>query len=396
MRAGVILFDLADNIVGSDRTIVNLEGAWASISGSDAVRVNSVHDLPSDVLWLTNLNFNSFFRAGLSRHPNFRRSDWLRATLAQLIEELGVAANTTATHKTASTMAVLVQRVLNVAMKRYGVQPSARNGRLNADFAERLGVKRCAIPDDLYPIFQSIAEHPSVNVIHNINHTALAPTVTVRRNRLAHARRIMGTAVPSDSRWERMRRVQSDDGWLEKVETPFLVKAEITNVKPVIAEVLSWGGGSRNMRDWLTDIEWRVVRQYGTVYVREALICREQATPLVQQDKLPTSEVANLSITEGMIAEQVWTAFTVGQAYKGNESRFNAAAAWLRSEDRMAMFDYAQKLYARGLDVQSYGVGNVVLRFPERGLKRVLDIATDLGLIPPAAKFAEAAMGRVA
>lgn len=33
----------------------------------------------------------------------------------------------------------------------------------------------------------------------------------------------------------------------------------------------------------------------------------------------------------------------------------------------------------------------MVLRYPENGLRRTLDIATDIGLMPPASKLAEAA-----
>ena len=366
MRVGAILFDPNNNIVASDRTLVSLDSAWASIGGGQARRVQSIHDLPSDVLWLTNLTYNNFYRAGLQRHPNFRNEGWLRTLFNQLVAELGIDLNNVSPDITVSTIAAIAQRTVAVAKSRYEVHPKSK--RLNEDFAIAMGAPRSALPDMFYSHFG-----------------AGLPTVTVRRNRLRHAREVLATPVPTDTGWELEKAVAPDrnDKWLESINTPFLVKCTVSNVKPMIAEVLSW--------EWLTDIEWRVVRQYGDVAVSAALICKNPAAPLPQAKLLPEGPLDELSFTYGLIAEQIWTAMTNKQHYKGDVSRYTAAAAWLRAADRMAMFDYAQKLYGRGLNVMSYGVGNVVLRYPENGLRRTLDIATDIGLMPPASKLAEAA-----
>lgn len=391
MRVGAILFDPNNNIVASDRTVVSLDNSWASIGGGQARRVRSIHDLPSDVLWLTNLTYNNFYRAGLQRHPNFRHEGWLRTLYSQLITELGIDINNASPDITVETIAAIVQRVINVAQSQYNVRP--KNKRLNEDFAASIGAQRSSLPDIFYPFFDTVADHPSVSVIAATNYGAGLPTVTVRRNRLRHAREVLATHVPTDTGWELEKAVAPDrnDKWLESINTPFLAKCTVSNVKPMIAEVLSWGSGSRDVREWLTDIEWRVVRQYGDVAVSAALICKNPAAPLSQSKLLPEGPLDELSFTYGLVAEQIWTAMTNKQHYKGDVGRYTAAAAWLRAADRMLMFDYAQKLYGRGLNVMSYGVGNVVLRYPENGLRRTLDIATDIGLMPPASKLTEAA-----
>lgn len=394
MRVGAILFDSGDNIVGSDRTIVSLGTAWASIGGGQARRVQGIHDLPSDVIWLTNLTYTNFYKAGLHRHPNFRNAEWLRTQFYQLVAELGVDINNVPPHVTASAISTVAQRVVSVAAAQFGVQAQS-NRKFNDDFAKVMGAPRSGLPNNIYSLFKPICEHPSVSVIQAVNYGTASPTVTLRRNRVTHARDVLATVVPPDAGWEMEASVAPDfnDKWLEDIKTPFLVKCTVSNVKPMIAEVLSWGAGAKSPREWLTDIEWRVVRLYGTVAVHQALICKRPAAPLEQAKLLPSAPCAELSITYGLIAENIWTAFTNAQPYKGDETRFTAAAAWLRSADRMQMFDYAQKLYGRGLNVMSYGVGNVVLRYPEGGLSRTLDIALDIGLIPPASKVAEASNG---
>lgn len=390
-KVGAILFDSANNIVGSDRTIVSLDNGWASVGGCAARRVQSIHDLPTDVLWLTNLSYTNFFRAGLSRHPNFRAENWLRTTFQQLVAELGVDPTSTPIHTTAEVVSAIAHRVLRVAAEQYSVAPSSPT--LNVDFAAAIGAPRSSLPSNIAECFRPIAEHPFVKVIATTNYSAVSPTVTLRRNRLVHARQVLSTPVPVDTSWEFERTVPPDknDRWLEDIKTPFLARCTVSNVKPMIAEILSWGSGSRNVRDWLTDIEWRIVRQYGDVTVDAALVCKEPSITLAQCQRLPNSAHAAMSFSSGLIAEQIWTAMTLKQSVRGDDHRYTAAAAWLRSADRMIMFDYAQKLYARGINVMSYGAGNVVARYPEGGLRRVLDISTDVGLMPPASKFLEAA-----
>lgn len=388
MRVGAVYFDESANIVANDRTIVSLSYAWASISGEPARRVQSVHELASDVLWLTNLTWNKFFSAGLTRHPNFRSDGWLRTLFGQITTELGVHGDESPPDVSVCAMAAVAQRVADVATADYQVRVKA--ARLNDDFAVALKAPASALSDAIYPYFETIADHPSVSVIQTANYSASSPTVTLRRNRLTHAAHVLSTPIPPDTGWELEKSVGSgNDQWLESIKKPFLVRCTISNVNPAVAEVLSWGSGSRQVREWLTDLEWRVVRQFGDVAVHAALICSKDAHVSPQAALLPQGEMAELSYTLGLVAEQIWTAMTSRQRTK-DIGRFTAAAAWLRACDRMTMFDYAQRLHGRGVVVMSYGVGNIVARYPEGGLRRTLDIATDLALLPPASKFAEA------
>lgn len=129
MRVGAILFDPNNNIVASDRTVVSLDSAWASIGGGQARRVQSIHDLPSDVLWLTNLTYNNFYRAGLQRHPNFRNEGWLRTLFNQLVAELGIDLNNVSPDITVSTIAAIAQRTVAVAKSRYEVHPKSKRSQ---------------------------------------------------------------------------------------------------------------------------------------------------------------------------------------------------------------------------------------------------------------------------
>lgn len=390
MRVGAVIFDLDNTIYGSDRSLFSLDRAWASIGGGRARRVQSPNELPTDVLWLTNLPYSVFAEARLNRNHSFRNDGWLRTSVAQLSMELGVHTDTIPAHETAEALADVTQRVVNVAERDFGVTPEHQY-KLNEDFARVLGAPQPGVPDAHYKHFDPIARHPLVTVVQTISYGSRQPTITVRRNRVRHARDVLATPVPSETGWDhRSCDPTASDHWLEQIDTPFLAHCSISNLKPMIAEVLSWGSGAQGRRDWLTDIEWREVRKHGTVSVKEVLISKSPAKHLPHRDQLPGAYCAELSTTYGLIAEQIWTSVTNSRKYKGDEQRFSAAAAWLRSADRMIMFDYAQRLHGLGMTVMSYGVGNVVLAYPDGALKRAINLSLRVGLLPPGSKVAEA------
>jgi hypothetical protein len=179
------------------------------------------------------------------------------------------------------------------------------------------------------------------------------------------------------------------------MEKPFLVRCRITNIKPIMAEALSWGSGSKSIREWLTDVEWRIVRQYADVELRAAMVCEQGYESLDSYAAmLPKAGANELSYSLGLVAEQVWTALMNKQPRAGRITGYTARAAWLRAIDRMQMFDYAQKMQSRrGVTLISYGMGNVVVRVPEGGTKNILDMAVDIGLMPPMAGFNQAKAG---
>ncbi len=396
MRIGAIVFD-ANNISGSDRHVVSLAGGWASIGGTPARRIQGVSDLPSDVIWLTNLGYSDFMDAKLNMHANFRNESWLRTIFKQIADEFGLGLNTGKAKETAEVLALIAHRVVAYSCKELNIQVKS-HARLNDDYATAMGLDRCRIPESHYSTFETIAGHPYVTVIHNVSFgRGTANRMTLRCNRLTYARRMLSNKVPPDTGWELVKQ-KLTEAELERMDKPFLVRCRITNVKPIMAEALAWGSGSKLIREWLTDVEWRIVRQYADVELRAAMVCEQGYERLDgYAGMLPQGTGDELSYSLGLVAEQVWTALMNKQPRAGRLTGYSARAAWLRAIDRMQMFDYAQRMQSRrGVTLISYGMGNVVVRVPEGGVKNILDIAMDVGLMPPMAGFIEARTGAAA
>ncbi|MEM8515166.1 hypothetical protein RCH14_004526 [Massilia sp. MP_M2] len=393
MRCGVVLFDSANNITIGDKTFASLDNGWASAGGDQAVRISSIHDLSSDVLWVTNLTEEQFYRATLMSHPNFRSEGYLRSSLRHIYSELGVDPQFVSPDVVASTLATVVQRTVDLACNRYGVRP--RSKALNEDYAYVLNAPRSQLPAEIYGMFEGSAQHSYVRTVATNNYLNNGQTLTLRRNRLIHARELLSMPVPPDTHWEYIAKdrlpasKRGIESLLSQSETAFLVCCEVKRISPAIAEVFSVGSGARTIRNWLTDVEWRRIYEWAEIDYNGLLLCGTPSAPVSQHSLLPSGEYAALSFTCGLTAEQIWTAMTMKRGGR-DDHRYTAAAAWFRAADRMAMLSYAQKLHSRGLNVWGYGGGNVVVMYPEGGLRHSLDVITDIGLMAPANKLLEA------
>lgn len=391
MRIGAIVFDPGSVVGGNDRSVVALTGGWAAIGGTSARRIQGVADLPSDVIWLTNLGYSAFLAAKLNMHANFRNEGWLRTAFEQIATEFGLGRNSGKAKETAEVLSLIAHRVVAYSCKELHIQMQSHS-RLNDDYAQAMQLDRCRVPEMHYSTFETIAGHPNVSVVQNVAFgRGTSSSMTLRCNRLAYARRMLSHRVPPDTGWELVKAKLTEND-LERMDKPFLVRCRITNVKPIMAEALSWGGGARLIREWLTDVEWRVVRQYADVELRAAMVCEQGYESLERYAQLlPSGPLDELSYSLGLVAEQIWTALMSKQPRTGRITGYPVRAAWLRAIDRMQMFDYAQRMQSRrGVTLMSYGMGNVVVRVPEGGKRHVLDMAVDVGLVPPMAGFIEA------
>ena len=136
MKIGAIFFDSANSSLGTTGDSSALGSGWASIAGSSPVRVQSIHDLPTDTIWLTNLTYSSLCQSKLNEHPNFRSDAWLKTPVKQLVAELGVDCGRNPVDTACVVISTLAHRVVDVSNVNYGVSP--RSQSLVSDFAEAI------------------------------------------------------------------------------------------------------------------------------------------------------------------------------------------------------------------------------------------------------------------
>lgn len=386
MRIGAILFD-ANNIKGGDQTLAAIDGAWASIEGGKVKRINSVHDLPNDVIWLTNLDWVSMMASRLLQHAAFRPASWMRSTVARLTYELGVDEQSVDRACAVQVLSALASNVVKLAVTQHGA--AMVHGRTLIDeLAIAHQLPKPALPDMLHTAFATVATHSITRVIENVSVSNKLPQLRVGFNRVLYARRMLETPLPPDTGWEVVKDIPADknDRWLESVTQPFLVKVRISDMNQQIAEVTSFGSGSRTVREWITDLEWRELRKHCRMDVLAAYVCQHEPAISPIAARLPQGPLDELSVSQGVLAENLWLTHCRPRSVErpgGKDHYYSAAAAWLRSADRMALLSIAMKLRARGVGIISYSIGGLEISYVEADLVRVLGICAEHSLHPP-------------
>jgi|GEM_PF-2113291 len=390
MRIGAALFD-NNNIRGRDQTLIALDGAWASISGGNPRRIESIHDLPNDIIWYTSLMFADYNQSRLARHPNFRGSDWLRTAMPLLLAEFGLDEPNATRGMAAKYMALLSARVLKVSNKRFGLVP-ANPFALAEDFSVAFDLPRPRLPEEMQAAFHSLAEHYYVQVVSDVSTSTRQSVMRLTRNRLVHAREMLSVPLPPDIGWQNIK-IQKDnsDAWLDTLTTPFIARVRIKNINPAVADIMSFGSGGKQIKEWMTDIEWRVYREHCTIDIVSVFACKNDELVIhPMAGYLPTGILSELSPTFGIIAENMWLSLCKGfRSGSSAPPKYTAAAAYLRAIDRITLFKIALQLATRGISINSYSTGSISVFCPENDIGRIVNIASQYGLLPPRSKIFE-------
>lgn len=360
---------------------------WAAVAGEKARRLKSIHDLASDVIWYTNISRDTFQALRLYNLPNLRHELWLRSRFNQITQELGLDERFITPDVLAESLALVTQNLLSYSNARYGV--TSKSEMLNADFARIYNAPESGLSSDIYENVLPVIQHSIVIVVSGTSRSASTSNLTVKPNRLEHARAVLATKVPGDKKWKRISDIPPKiDSWLEACQTPFLIKMSLRNIDPEMAELLSWGSGSSSQREWMTDVEWRIIRQFAAVEVKEIIVNENPGILVPQLELLPSGQFDALSYSAGITSELLWTSLTTKvNRNRDNQINYTAAAAWLRAADRMLMFNHAQKLLNLNCKVGLYGTGMVCLNYPEGSLHHYIKSCLDSGLLPPSSQM---------
>lgn len=356
--------------------------AWAAVEGRAGTFVDDVRSLPTDTLWLTNFPRSTAWRYGMHRHRHLRAEGYLATRLSELISELGLRPARFGHPEAASFAAELCGRV--VRRLQNGFRTSGDATSMSLDLCAALNLKASGIPETHYYLFRESAERTRIAGGACLVLDATVSWVSARRNRLQHAREVVGWRLPADTPWvlERTRRSDRGDAWLEAVDDPFFVRCRVDAVQAALG-TLALHERSADGAVWLTDDEWRAYRRVAAIDVDAVLRGRWDTSLPGMVAGMLDGELSPLSLTCGLAAEQVWISLADRRAYAGEEQRFAAAAAWMRGRDRVAMLRAAMALRDRGIAVAAYGAGSVQCAASTVNRERVVDALVEIGLQAP-------------
>lgn len=379
-RFGVAIFDNPKDPVGG----------WGCLPDEDSFRFRQTSDLRNDCVWVCSVDGMEYSRR-MSKIHHLRPADYFRSNLKHIAADLGLHIDGEGRFGDVATVAApklakVVHRAALIAAQVYGwgdPQQVLRSSYIHEDIRKMMVMPppvRNFMASALLSAYQSYSSPDWID-----GYESDAIVVTLRLNRVAHAKKIMLTPVP-DGAW-----TYEDSGIDLKSaldpDMPSLVEAsvETAGMDPGISTLIAFGAqpGKRNaLRSWMCLPELQWVSKFAKVSVIRAY-CASGSIVLPERIQLPQALAADpmfeLSLSAGLVAQCHWNAFCepVYNSRSVEKKEVSPWGVWLRAADRAMSFDLALAAYNKKFHVLGYGNGSVVVRLQRARLPELLDFAME-------------------
>lgn len=387
IRHGVAWFPDSRRVVASDKRTTRLGEFWAAIENGTPRKMKDIYSLPSNVIWVTNLDSSELFSLNKNRNPHFKNKNWLKTDLSRLAREVGVDPDYAPMNETAMFLSAVVSRVAQYTKAKLNIDKLTEQ-TLHADILKTIRPPKKRIADEFYPAIQEIASHFVLTGVRHSTAINENEVATFGRNRLAHTRAVMDTPIPAEVGWvlkKNSKKIAAED-FVATLEGSYALKATIHHTQRSASFAAGWSGSAKSPREWFTDVEYNALKVFCDFEVHAAMV-NEQPPSLITLDSfLGHSPVAGLSITHSLVAEAVCAAFLSPQkaAFNSDTSEYSTAAAWYRAKDKVLCLQDAVAMHDLGHPVSSFGNGIVRFNFPERGLESLIKDGIKIQLLPEA------------
>lgn len=363
---------------------------WASIQGEPAFRINSVHDLRSDILWWTSLSYQAFNLSAIYLMPHMRCNDYLRTSMGALRDELGLSSKNVPMPLVTESLAELFSKVMFLAQQYYGLS-SSRGKKLCEDLRPLI-----MGPDlPLGPLVDRASELATQQMTKAITQGRVkgkTKSLQLKLSRVQHGLHILNNLFPGPKFQviESHKLPPSSDAKLNYVlssKRPALVELGVSHVDPTIADILAYGSGSTQLRSWVSSPELLLLAKYAEVDVKSVIFFDPvDRLPVKIGPPMPNMPFGELSMAVGLLMENYWIALANPYEAAGRRDRiYSPRAAWMRALDRLWCFNAARSLHHHGLSVGMYGVGSVSVDMTYGTYAENLPLIKETGLLPPVA-----------
>lgn len=354
------------------------------------VQLQSVRELPKDVLWLTNLPWELHLAISPAKRALIKQEAFLGVPIASLLAELGCTHLELA--EKARILATIADRVMRLAARTYGEQflnlvqasdtlPAAIAKHFYPDSpphdppTEFMGDIRACTQDVV--VLNRIAESSEVVTLRALTSTHAQAVLATPCPPPHVIPNFIDTAVDADAS---LAQATGEAGGnapmlfgIDAITLPKRAKNSIT-LSPCRS---MWGHTKR----WLTGPELIALDAIGAaVQVHTVRLLAEDAEPLPAASQIPPLGLSgHLSISCSLL----WQCHWLSMATDWLTSWHPPSSLWLRSTDRMRLYAMLAPLTAiKGLTIHQYGEGHVKVSGSEEALIDLIYEAPGRGLAP--------------
>jgi len=356
---------------------------WASIAGKPSYRIAGTKDLPSNVSWLTNLDYEMSHKAGFGVHAGFRRSEYLSEyffkveksvdkyspiespcfDFAKMLDS-GSASESLITER----FATVFDRVMMLSEKLLGIQ-GLPTYSLASGFRSKITGHDAVLPNNIV----AALENATASVIKAERNTESIETdnaMTLILPRVMHGVKCASVLEPK-GKWVSLslpdNNEEAIDDWVCRYNGYFIVDMSINKMNEQAHRIINFGSG-RDVRRWITGIELAVLNKIGSVTLVSAyrptiLEPLTTLSPLMEAH----NDVHELSLSAGIFWQNIWMGLCAKKPppphILSTSKSINAIAPFIRATDRNECFLAALALQKHGISVIKYGRGQLTIQF---------------------------------
>lgn len=400
-KFGVVLFDSPEDP----------GPGWIGIGGdrSRAARISGPHELSTEVIWWTNVNYEHFFR-GVSeiwRNPWLRHDKYLVVGPADVLKEWGHDPKLVGADFVAKFVAEAFARIMTIAYNLVRrTDPKLRMDRFFEGKTLRDDLRRL-MPEAEYPKGEAAMMMKSGQAYSEFSSATVrmpkgAKMIRLRKPRVTYCWELLQTPFPLGP-WEYVSRADMKSNVEERLQTilksPAPIMAEITlsNMQAEVAPIYGFGQstdkGKNVQRTWVAHPELAMLARFAKIEVRNAWQGREYASMMPDLPEAVKEflqeKYTDLSWSAGVVAETLWRAAALpqekgkaGTRDSGEKPHTSWRGAWIKAADKSSMFMEAMRLSELGYAVSSYGLGWVFCGVAEEDVANLIKDAATLGLAP--------------
>ena len=409
MRYGIVYFDSAveRGRVGSrnkDAYVQAREG-WASIAGTAAFRIDHLAELPSDVVWITNLDFNSYLKNNMGGSPNFVPYYYLKTDIGQIAAEIGAHIEHERINVIVECLANVFARTMRLAEQQYGIRGIGIGaGKKKLEHAVASAIGRGNTPT------LDASLNKAMEQAFQRRNKVIGQTIprewwqcTLRRNRYEHAHDTLSVRVPSNNNWEyldasRLPSAKQRVDWAIHNELPTAVQVTVADGRGLGAVLTSFGnkGHTTIAREWVSAPELCWLARYYSVHIEAAFVCNDGYRPQPEIERFPAAnEFCLASLSMGLLVENFFSVLMEPPVNQMNASIYVPSCVWYSAVDRFIMFLLAYRIVKAsgfgdpnaGFKIHSYGFGNIQVCTPHDKVDELTDLAAGLGLEVPSSAY---------
>lgn len=384
-KIGVVYFD----------NFETLSGGWASVSGSEAKRINGIGDLASSVLWVSNLPFYYYRKLNLMKNPNIYDQQFFRTSMKLIVDEVGLDGRVQDICKVCS---LIFQRVYTLGVDNYQLTLDDVEYRYNS------ALTNCLLPSNIRQLpsgaytatlLQGFKESTQQNqaMIGNAPKASKARTFYFPKG--AYARSLLSEKMPSNTNWKKIpdkdiqgtvgtkedHKIQGTNAFFTMLEKKFsnsslFFRISVSYTSKFFRPFATFAMGSNYQRNWATLPELLEMSKYSVIDIHEAFSC-DMFNLNVEGIDLESDEY---SYSRGLYLENLWTAYALPI---NNGEYFNPVGAYIRAYDRVVCLKAAYAFAKNNFTIGSFGTGRVVVYLKQSEQKLATEIALSEGLLPP-------------